>query len=89
MGDEEVETTNINSTLGNSHCMHLKLGKPPEMADNWMETEDQRDNFKKIIVISNISQCFTASRNNELNPLRFGAFPYSVSHFCLSTMCYH
>ena len=39
MGDEEVETMNINSTLGKFHCMHLKLGKPPEMADNWMGTE--------------------------------------------------
>lgn len=89
MGDEEVETMNINSTLGKSHCMHLKLGQSPEMAGNWMGTEVQRDNLKKIIVISNTSLCFTASRNNELNPLRFGAFPYSVSHFCLSTMCYH
>lgn len=58
---EEVETMNINSTLGKFHCVHLKLGKPPEMADNWMGTEDQRNNLKKII--SNISQCCTASRN--------------------------
>lgn len=47
MGDEEVETMNINSTLGKFHCVHLKLGKPPEMADNWMGTEDQRNNLKK------------------------------------------
>ena len=39
MGDEEMETMNINSPLGKSHCMHLKLGKPPEKADNWMGTE--------------------------------------------------
>ena len=57
MGDEEVETMNINSTLGKFHCMHLKLGKPPEMADNWMGTEDQRNNFNqeeyKTFIITN------------------------------------
>lgn len=47
MGDEEVETMNINSTLGKFHCVHLKLGKPPEMADNWMGIEDKRNNLKK------------------------------------------
>ena len=41
MRDEEAETISVNSTLEKSHCMHLRLGKPPEMADSWRGTEDK------------------------------------------------
>ena len=55
MRDEEVETltvstletVSVNSTLEKSHCMHLRLGKPSEMADSQRGTEDQSNNFKK------------------------------------------
>ena len=55
MRDEEVETltvstletVRVNSALEKSHCMHLRLGKLSEMADNRRRTEDQSNNFKK------------------------------------------
>lgn len=46
MGDEELETVSINNTLRKSHYMHLRLGKPSELAFSWRGTEDQRDNLK-------------------------------------------